>query len=107
MSETFVQSLRTRGEPVRLAAGSERVLGIRVQIPELWDTVQVLAPETATVLAVKTAVLGELLPQASEDRYVMKLRGFEVLDEAQTLAGAEAIDGSIFLLSHRRRRPVR
>jgi hypothetical protein len=37
----------------------------------------------------------------------MKLRGLEVLDEGRTLAESGAIDGSIFLLSHRRRRPVR
>jgi hypothetical protein len=35
------------------------------------------------------------------------LRGFEVLDEDLPLTGAGASDGSIFLLTSRRRRPVR
>jgi hypothetical protein len=103
----FVQSVRARREPLRVGGSDGRVLNLRVEIPELWDVVQVLAPETAPVLLVKTAALGALLPSASEQGYVMKLRGWEVLDEGQSVADVGGIDGSIFLLTGRRRRPVR
>ena len=39
--------------------------------------------------------------------FVVKLRGWEILDEAASLADAGVIDGSILLLTFRRRRPVR
>jgi hypothetical protein len=107
VSVPFVQSIRARREPIRVGGSDGRQLNLRVEIPELWDVVQVLAPETAPVLMVKVAALGALLPTTDEQGYVMKLRGWEVLDEGQSLADVGAIDGSIFLLSHRRRRPVR
>jgi hypothetical protein len=107
VSVPFVQSVRARPEPIRVGGSDGRQLNLRVEIPELWDVVQVLAPETAPVLMVKVAALGALLPTTDEQGYVMKLRGWEVLDEGQSLADVGAIDGSIFLLSHRRRRPVR
>jgi hypothetical protein len=83
------------------------VLSLRVEVPEIWDVVRVLAPESTPVIAVKDAVLRTVIPNADEMHYVMKLRGWEVLDEGQSLADAGALDGSIFLLTHRRRRPVR
>jgi hypothetical protein len=46
-------------------------------------------------------------PDEDASEYVIKLRGFEVLDENVSLADAGARNGSIFLLTHRRRRPVR
>lgn len=106
MSVQFVQSVRSRPQALRIG-GDGPTLRIRVEILELWDVVKVQAAESATVLDVKMAVLAELLPVADELNYVMKLRGLEVLYEGQTLAESGAIDGSIFLLSHRRRRPVR
>ena len=49
------------------------------------------------------------LPQlaAGPESFVLKLNGAEVFDERSTLAESGALDGSIFLLAHRRRRPVR
>ena len=44
---------------------------------------------------------------AYKDPADRKLRGWEVLDEGASLADAGATDGSIFLLTHRRRRPVK
>lgn len=108
MSAPFVTTLRTRGESIRLApAGASEVMTIRVEIPEVWNVVRIEAAPSETVLGVKVAALAALVPGADHRRYVMKLRGFEVLDEHQTLVGAGAVDGSIFLLTHRRRRPVR
>ena len=39
--------------------------------------------------------------------YVVKLRGHEVLDERRSIAEVGARDGSTFLVTNRRRRPVR
>jgi hypothetical protein len=84
------------------------VLHLRVELPEVWDTVRVDASAQEPVLAVKVHALQALAPEALfQDDYVMKLSGVEVLDETESLQSAGAKDGSIFLLTHRRRRPVR
>jgi hypothetical protein len=80
---------------------------VRVEVPEVWDVVRIDAPPSEPVLAVKVAALAALEPRGDQAAYVIKLRGFEVLDESLSLAACGAIDGSIFLLTHRRRRPVR
>jgi hypothetical protein len=60
------------------------------------------------VVSVKQAALEALFPEAEMHQdFVLKLRGWEILDEAESLADAGVIDGSILLLTHRRRRPVR
>ena len=58
-------------------------------------------------MAMKVAALEELMPGADQRDYVLKLRGSEVLDESRSLTDVGAIDGSIFLLTSRRRRPVK
>ena len=108
MTAPFVSSLRTRGETIRVGAPGAAMLRLRVQSADRWDTVRIEAAPTESVRAVKDAAAGALLPDAdgAED-LVIKLRGFEVLDEHASLAEAGAVDGSIFLLAYRRRRPVR
>lgn len=107
MSSAFANSLRARGT-VRLGAEGQAAITVRVQVAEVWDAVRVQAPPTEPVLAVKVAALEALYPQGEfHEDLVMKLRGFEVLDEHASLADAGAADGSTFLLSYRRRRPVR
>jgi hypothetical protein len=103
----FVWGIRARPEVINVGTVDGRVLSLRVEVPEVWDVVRIAAPPGETVSAVKRAALESVLPGADEGAYVMKLRGFEVLDEGQTLTEAGAVDGSIFLLTHRRRRPVR
>jgi hypothetical protein len=39
--------------------------------------------------------------------FVMKFRGWDILDEASPLSELGIDDGAILLLTHRRRRPVR
>ena len=107
MTAPFVWSVRSRPEVITVGSVDGRVLNVRVEIPEVWDVVRIAAAPEATVRAVKDAALAVVIPEADADGYVMKLRGYEVLDEGQTLAEAGALDGSIFLLSYRRRRPVR
>lgn len=108
MSAPFVTTLRTSGEPVRVGAPGASAITIRVEVPERWDVALIQASPETSVREVKEAALRDVSPAGSDENdYVIKLRGFEVLDESVSLAGAGARNGSIFLLTHRRRRPVR
>ena len=105
----FTASLRTKGaDAIRLGSPDAKTITIRVEVPEVWDLVVIHAPPSETVRAVKVAALRSLYPEADKaDNWVMKIGGFEVLDERASLTQAGAVDGSIFLLTGRRRRPVR
>ena len=103
----FVVSIRSRHELVLVGTPDGRALNLRVEMPEVWDVVRLAASAASTVLDLKRAALAQLAPATDEADCVMKLRGMEVLDESQTLLDVGAVDGSIFLLTHRRRRPVR
>lgn len=105
----FTATLRTRpGADIRLGLPDAATITIRVQVPEVWDAVRVETPPSEPVLSVKARALAALLPDADfHDDFVMKLSGFEVLDENASVGDTGAVDGSIFLLTHRRRRPVR
>lgn len=112
MTAPFVVQLRSRpGVSVLPAAGDESERGtlhLRVEMPEVWDVARVDASPDEPVLAVKVHALAVLYPRArSHDEFVIKLRGMEIFDESVSLADAGARDGSTFLLTHRRRRPVR
>lgn len=107
MTAPFVTGLRARRDTVHVGSGNGRVMTLRVEVPELWDVVRVAAAPDATVEDVKVAALRTLNSRANPEAYVIKLRGFEVLDERASVEDAGALDGSIFLLTHRRRRPVR
>ncbi|MEP7066170.1 MAG: hypothetical protein ABI889_09075 [Gemmatimonadota bacterium] len=108
MSEPFVASLRTsQHAPIVVGTPGADALTIRVEVPERWDVALLTAAPTASVSSVKHAALAQVLPEADASEYVIKLRGFEVLDENVSLANAGARDGSIFLLTFRRKRPVR
>lgn len=104
----FVAEVRSRPGVVRLGTGAEPVITVRVQVPEVWDTVRIDAPATTPVAVVKQRALETLLPdEPHPEDFVIKLRGWEVLDESMSLEAAGAINGSIFLVTSRRRRPVR
>lgn len=108
MTSPFVSSLRNNGEVISLADGSAPVLQLRVQVAELWDSVRVDAPGSEPVISVKRAALDALYPDGvNPDAYVVRLHGFEVLDESASLSATGVRDGSIFLLVNRRRQPVR
>jgi hypothetical protein len=105
----FVANLRSRKSIIRLAPeGTPGAITVRVEMPDVWDVVRVEVLPTDQVLAVKKRALEALYPQYNVlDDFIVKLRGWEVLDETQSLTDAGAIDGSIFLVTFRRRRPVR
>jgi hypothetical protein len=111
MSSAFVNQLRARGT-IRLVpegvGGSADGLVIRVEMPEVWDVVRIVVAPKESVLAVKISALEALFPEAElHQDFVLKFRGWEVLDEAASLSETGIVDGSILLLTHRRRRPVR
>lgn len=108
MSEPFVAQLRTRGEVIELSEPGSPAITVRVEMPEVWDTIRIHASPDERVISVKVRALEVLYPAAAvHEEFIMKLNGWEVLDENATLVAAGAQDGSIFLLTHRRRRPVR
>jgi hypothetical protein len=108
MTEAFVNQLRARRDPIAMCADPETCITIRVEMPEVWDTVRVVVSPQEPIVAIKVRALEALYPDGEfHEEFVLKLRGFEVLDENAPLSATGAIDGSCFLLTHRHRRPVR
>ena len=108
MSAPFVAQLRTRADVIQMAPADASAITVRVEMPEVWDVVRVAVSPDEPVLSLKVRALAALYPPGDfHDEFVMKLRGFEVLDENASLVSVGAVDGSIFLLTYRRRRPVR
>ena len=108
MTTPFVTQLRARGEALQLAKAGMSSITVRIEMPEVWDTVKAVVSPSEPVLGLKVAALQALYPVGEyHEDFVLKFRGWEVLDEHATLAAVGAVDGSIFLLTHRRRRPVR
>jgi len=75
----FVSGLRARRDAVHVGRKDGRALTLRVEVPELWDVVRVVAAPDATVEEVKGASLRALNARANPAAYVIKLRGFEAL----------------------------
>lgn len=108
MSAPFVSQLRARPGVLRLGVDGQRRITLRVQMPETWDTIRVELPPAEPVASLKAAALDVLSPDGGPvDAFVVKLNGFEVLDENASVLDVGAKDGSTFLITHRRRRPVR
>lgn len=105
----FTAQLRARPDLLRIGAeDAEMRWTVRVQVPEVWDAVKVSTPPSEPVVALKVRALEALYPSAAyHEEFVMKLHGVEVQNENAPIADTGAVDGSIFLLTHRRRRPVR
>jgi hypothetical protein len=103
----FVSGLRTQGTAYKLGSGSGPVLQLRAQVLEAWDAIRIDADPSASVKSLKHLALKELYPDVgSDDEYVVKLHGWEILDEDAPISSTEAKNGSIFLITDRRRRPV-
>ena len=108
MSTAFVTQLRATRPPILLAPAGPGTITLRVEIAEIWETVRVVADADTTVADVKQRVVMDFFPtHGFLDEFVLKLRGWEMLDEQVSLTRAGVLDGSILLLAYRRRRPVR
>jgi hypothetical protein len=107
VSAALVGELRSRRASLDLASGAGAIT-VRVQVAELWDTIRVNAHPDTAISELKQRVVNEFFPGHEYlDDFVLKLRGWEMLDENQSLKTGGMIDGSIVLLSRRRRRPVK
>jgi hypothetical protein len=104
----FVTNLRARRATIRMGAEGEQTITIRVEMQAVWDVVRIEVPPSETVEAVKQRALAALFPQAKyHEDFVAKLHGWEILNEHESLSAAGVKDGSILLLMHRHRRPLR
>jgi hypothetical protein len=83
-------------------------VNLRVQLLEKWDRMAVnVAPEMPVATLKRDSLAAFGLRDAEPADYVVKLRGWEVLGEQGSVAESGARDGSTYLISLRRRRPVR
>lgn len=104
----FVSQLRTRGDVLQLAPDGGQSITVRVGMPEVWDTIRAVVSPGEPVLGLKVRALAALFPAGEfHEDFVVKLRGWEVLDENMTVGEVGAVNGSIFLVTHRHRRAVR
>ena len=109
MTGPFVNSLRTRGAPLELggARSAGEKLQVRAQVLESWDAITINADPGASVRSLKRLALGELYPAPIDEReFVVKLHGYEILDEDSSISSTGARNGSTCLITDRRRRPV-
>ena len=95
MSANFASQLRVQsGETVRLAPAGAPALRIRVQSADAWHAVRVDAPANTTVHALVTAAMRVLHPEVEHlGDYVVKLKGWEILDLMQAAGTAGVMDG--------------
>lgn len=108
MNEPFVSQLRARKSTIRLLPSAAQGVTIRVEMPEVWDVVRIVASSREPVLTIKVRALEALFPEAElHSDFVLKFRGWDILDEAAPLSELGIGNGAILLLTHRRRRPVR
>jgi hypothetical protein len=105
----FVNQLRARGEPVRMVPEGAPAITVRVEMAEVWDTVKLIVSPDEPVLGLKVRALSVLFPSGDfHEDFVIKLKGWEIFNEESTsLTAAGAVNGTIFLIEHRLRRPVR
>lgn len=107
MSVPFVSQLRSARAPIELVKPGAGSITLRVEASDIWEAVRVIARPDSVVAELKQRVVTQLFPKDMVGDFVMKFRGWEVLDELATIAQAGLVDGSILLLAYRRRRPVR
>jgi len=108
MTELFVSQLRARPVTIRLTPTGSPSITLRVEMPEVWDAVRIVVSAREPLLTVKVRALEALFPEAElHSDFVLKFRGWEILDEASPLADLGIDNGAILLLTHRRRQPVR
>lgn len=104
----FATQWRAGKDTIRLGAADQPTITIRVEVLPVWNVVRIETPDTETVEAVKQRVLDELQPKAAfHEDYVVKLDGWEILNERESLADAGVRNGMILLIMHRHRRPLR
>ncbi|HJR51921.1 MAG TPA: hypothetical protein VJ794_12490 [Gemmatimonadales bacterium] len=82
-------------------------LRLRVTVQDAWDEVPLDLPPDASLAELKRAALDATKVRRDPDEYVLKFRGFELLDESRSLADAGLVANGAVIVLPRRRRPVR
>jgi hypothetical protein len=107
----FVLQLRSAGTPITIggakASGGAGTITFRVEASDIWLAVRVIATADARVSELKQRVAESLFPDQNPLQFVLKLGGWEILDDSATLTEAGIGDAAIVLMAYRRRRPVR
>jgi hypothetical protein len=83
------------------------MLRLRVTVQDAWDEVPIDLPPAASLAELKRAALDATKVRKDPDEYVLKFRGYELLDESSTLADAGLVPNGAVIVLPRRRRPVR
>jgi hypothetical protein len=108
MSAHFVDRLRSNRPALELTPPGSATLTFRVQMADLWDAVLVTASPETPAGEVKRRALAVFLPeQQYPEDFVLKYRGWDILDEEAPIGESGIGNGSIILLGDRRRRAIR
>jgi hypothetical protein len=76
-------------------------------VQDAWDEVPLDLPPAASLAELKRAALQATKVIRDPDEYVLKFRGFELLDESLSLADAGLVPNGAVIVLPWRRRPVR
>jgi hypothetical protein len=82
-------------------------LRLRVTVQDAWDEVPLDLPASTSLTDLKRAALDATKVIRDPDEYVVKFRGFELLDESLSLADSGLVANGAVIVLPRRRRPVR
>jgi hypothetical protein len=76
-------------------------------VEDAWDQVALEPSATTPLSNLKREALARARSAGDPDAYLLKYRGAEILDEAQSLGDAGVVPHSTLIVLSRRRRPVR
>ena len=82
-------------------------LRLRVTVQDAWDEIPLDLSPATSLAELKRAALDATKVRRDPDEYVLKFRGFELLDESRSLAEAGLVANGAVIVLPRRRRPVR
>ena len=81
---------------------------VRVQVTDVWDTIEVLVTRDETFANLKATSLDRATGRSVDPaNYAIKFRGALVIDEGQTLGAADVPDGAPMIVLPAHRQPVR
>ncbi len=83
-------------------------MNVRVQVIDVWDTIEISVTGDITFADLKATSLDQALRRAVDpSTYAIKFRGALVTDEDQTLGAADVPDGAPMIVLPVHRQPVR
>ena len=82
-------------------------LPVRVTVQDVWDEAKLDVAGSLSLGELKRLALQVTRVMDDPDGYIMKFRGAELFDEAQSLSDAGIVPNAALIVMPRRRRPVR